>query len=230
MTLSEEFFTSRSLASQAAAEYIVAAIQRSLTDAPEATIIVSGGSTPGNSYEILANTALPWHRVHVLLSDERCVPVDHEASNEGMIRRLLMINRAADANLVSVCDKDLSLQDQCDALSQKLTLLPTPFSIALLGMGEDGHFASLFPDCDRPDDGFNPDSEHRCMLVRTAASAQSRITLTMSTLLRSREILLLFFGDAKRAVYEQAKLPDRDFPLSRLLQQQRTPVRAMWAP
>jgi len=230
MALTEEFFISRSVASQTAAQYVAAAIERSLANAPETTIIVSGGSTPGNSYEILADTALPWRNVHVLLSDERCVPVDHEASNEGMIRRLLLINRAADAKLVSICDEDLSLQDQCESLSQKLTLLPTPFSIALLGMGVDGHFASLFADCDQPDDGFDPISQRYCMLVRTAASFNLRITLTMSALLRSRDILLLFFGDSKRETFEKSKLPDSDYPLSRLLQQQRTPVRAIWAP
>ena len=230
MALTEEFFTSRSMASRAAAQHVVAAIQHGLAEAPETTIMVSGGSTPGDSYEILANSALPWSNVHVLLSDERCVPVDHEASNEGMVRRLLMNNLATDARLVSICDEDLSPQDQCDALSRRLTLLPTPFSIALLGMGEDGHFASLFADCDQPNDGFDPDSLRHCMLVRTAASFNLRITLTMSALLRSREILLLFFGDIKRETYENAKLPDSDYPLSRLLQQQRTPVRAIWAP
>jgi len=229
MTLTEEFFARRSLASQAAAQHVAAAIERSLVDAPEAAVIVSGGSTPENCYEILANTALPWDKINILLSDERCVPVDHKASNEGMLRRSLMTNQANHATLVSIYDQELPLEDQCDTLSEKLNLLPLPFSTSLLGMGADGHFASLFADCGELNEGLNPDSERHCMLVRTAASSQSRITLTMSTLLQSREILLLFFGDTKREVYEQAKLPESDYPLSRLLQQQRTPVRVIWA-
>jgi 6-phosphogluconolactonase len=229
MMLTEEFFPSRLLASRAAARQITAAIERSLVNASETAVIVSGGSTPEHCYEILANTALPWDKVNILPSDERCVPVDHEASNEGMLRRSLMTNRATHATLVSIYDQGLPPEDQCGALCEKLNSLPLPFSTSLLGMGADGHFASLFADWEGLNEGLDPDTERRCMLVSTAASPQSRITLTMSTLLQSREILLLFFGDTKREVYEQAKLPESDYPLSGLLQQQRTPVRVIWA-
>jgi 6-phosphogluconolactonase len=230
MSLTEEFFASRSLASEAAAQHMADAVKLSLANQQQAALVVTGGSTPEYCYRLLANTALPWNRVHILLSDERCVPVDHEASNEGMVRRLLVTNRAAGANLVSIYKDDLSPQDQCGSVVEKLNSVPSPFSISLLGMGEDGHFASLFPDFDRLNEGVDPDSDLRCMLVQTAASPHPRITLTMSTLLRCNEILLLFFGDAKREIYERAKLPDSDYPVSRLLQQERTPVHTIWAP
>ncbi len=230
MSLTEEFFDNQSLASAAAAERVADALKKRLVDQPQASLVVTGGSTPENCYQLLANTALPWDRVHIVLSDERCVPVDHEASNEGMIRRVLMTERAASANLVSIYAKELAPDDQCDAIAEKLNSMPTPFSLSLLGLGEDGHFASLFSDFDRLNEGLDPDSDHRCMLLRTAASRHPRITLTMSTLSRSNEILLLFFGATKRETYERAKLPDCDYPVSRLLQQQRTPVHTIWAP
>lgn len=230
MSLTEEFFDSQSLASAAAAERVADALKKRLVDQPQASLVVTGGSTPENCYQLLAKTALPWDRVHIVLSDERCVPVDHEASNEGMIRRLLMTERAASANLVSIYAKELAPDDQCDAITEKLNSMPTPFSMSLLGMGEDGHFASLFADFDRLNEGLDPDSDQRCMLLRTAASPHPRITLTMSTLSRSNEILLLFFGATKRKIYERAKLPDCDYPVSRLLQQQQTPVHTIWAP
>jgi 6-phosphogluconolactonase len=230
MSLTEEFFSSRSLASVAAAQRVAGAIRRSLAVQPQAALVVSGGSTPEDTFQLLADTDLRWDKVHIMLSDERCVPVDHEASNEGMIRRLLVTHRAASAKLVSIYESELSPEDQCGAVTEKLKSVPSPFSISLLGMGEDGHFASLFPDFDRLKEGADPDSDLRCMLVRTAASPHPRITLTMSTLLQCNEILLLFFGDTKRETYERAKLPDGDYPVSRLLQQQRTPVHTIWAP
>ena len=165
MELTEEFFTSRILASQAAARHFSAAIERSLANAPEAAAIVSGGSTPVTCYEILANTALPWDKVNIVPTDERCVPVDHEASNERMLRRSLMSNRAIHATLVSIYDQELPPEDQCDAISEKLNSLPLPFSTSLLGMGADGHFASLFPDWEGLNEGLDPDTERRCMLV-----------------------------------------------------------------
>ncbi len=230
MTIVEEFFANRALASEASAHHMVAAIKRRLAASPQATLIVGGGSTPKACFKILADTDLKWNRVHILPSDERCVPVDHDASNEGMIRRLLVTNYAAEANLLNMFDEDLLPTDQCSVIEERMESIARPFAVSLLGIGEDGHFASLFPDSCRIDDGLNPDNKRNCMLVRTSASPHLRVSLTMSALLDSDEILLLFFGDTKREVYEQAKLPDSDYPLSKLLNQKRTPVRTIWAP
>ena len=228
--ITEEFFVSRSSASQAAAQRIASAIGDSLVDAPETAIIVSGGSSPKECYELLADTDLPWARVHVLLSDDRCVPVNHEASNEGMIRRLLLTGHAANARLLPIYDAELPIADQCTALVDHLDSLPMPFSISLLGMGVDGHFASLFPDFAGLESGLNERGADRCLIVETAASSIPRISLTMATMIQSKEILLLFFGDDKRDIYERAKLPNSVYPVSRLLQQERIPVRTIWAP
>ena len=230
MAISEEFFTSRSLASQACARHVAAAIKQQLDASPEAALIVGGGSTPAECFGILANSDLEWHRVTILPSDERCVHAAHDASNEGMIRRLLVTGRAATAKLVPMYNEELSPDNQCRRLAERLDLISRPFAISLLGMGADGHFASLFPDTEKLDEGLNPDSNRDCMFVRTTGSSHPRISLTMPVLLDSSEVLLLFFGDAKREVYELAKQSASPFPLSKLLQQERTPVRAIWAP
>jgi 6-phosphogluconolactonase len=230
MTIIEEFFDSRTLASRASARYVAAAIRQRLEESPKAALIVSGGSTPAECFRILADTDLKWDRVQILPSDERCVHANHDASNEGMIRRLLVTNCAAEANLVTMYNEELLPEDQCSFFEEKLESISQPFAISLLGMGADGHFASLFPDSDEIDEGLNPNSDRDCMLVRTSACSHPRISLTMATLLDSTEILLLFFGAAKREIYEQAKHHDSAYPLSRLLHQQRTPVRTIWAP
>ena len=230
MSITEEFFDDRPLASQAAARHVAAAISRQLADSPQAAIIVSGGSTPAECFKILADNDLGWNRVRIVPSDERCVHAEHDASNAGMIQRLLVTNRATDASLLTLYNQKLSAEEQCSDIEKSLASIVRPFAIALLGTGADGHFASLFADAEQITEGLDPDSDCNCVLVGTSASPYLRVSLTMRALLNSNEILLLFFGDTKREVYEQAKRPDSTYPVSKLLLQRRTPVRAIWAP
>jgi len=230
MAIREAFYASRSLASAAAAQHVAENIGAGLGNTVELAVVFSGGSTPKDCYEILAKTDLPWDKVHILLSDDRCVPIDHEASNEGMVRRLFATDCARDVRIVSIYDPEVPPEDTCIVLSAQMESLPMPFSISLLGMGADGHFASLFPDFSELEDGLNEDGEQRCLPVHTASSPFPRVTLTMATLIKSREILLFFFGEDKRDVYESAKLPESAYPISKLLHQKQTPVRVIWAP
>ena len=230
MAINEAFYASRSLASAAAAQHVAENIDSGLGNAAELAVVFSGGSTPQECYEILAKTDLPWDKVHILLSDDRCVPIDHEASNVGMVRRMFATDCARNVRIESIYDPAVPPENTCIALSAKMESLPMPFSISLLGMGADGHFASLFPDFSELDDGLDEDGEERCLPVHTASSQYPRVTLTMATLIKSKEILLLFFGEDKRDVYESAKLPESAYPISRLLQQEQTPVRVIWAP
>lgn len=230
MTIVEEFFDNRSQASVACARRIAVALERRLSESQQAAFIASGGSTPEACYRELAKTDLDWKRVQILPSDDRCVPAEHEASNEGMFRRLLGTDFAKDASFVKLFDENLRLENQCVAFDDRLESISHPFVIALLGIGEDGHFASIFADADGVEDALDLNNQTTCMLVRTAASQYSRISLTLSLLLDSSEILLLFFGGGKRKVYEQAKHSENHYPLSKLLSQKRTPVRVFWAP
>jgi 6-phosphogluconolactonase len=100
----------------------------------------------------------------------------------------------------------------------------------MVGMGTDGHFASLFPDADGLEEGLNLDNPRFYMPVQTAASPHPRITMTLSALLQSDEILLFFFGEEKLAVYENAHTVDKTYPITALLEQSDTPVSLYWAP
>ena len=97
-------------------------------------------------------------------------------------------------------------------------------------MGEDGHFASLFPDAENLEEGLDVDSSELSIPVNTAASPHPRVSLTLSALSRSDEILLLMFGDRKREVYEAAKQTANGYPVFHLLRQKRAPVYVYWAP
>lgn len=226
----ETVFDNREDAARAAADRMSEALLRRLEAHGEASVVVSGGTSPAGVFAELANRALPWPDVHVILSDERWVPADHEDSNEKLVRDTLLTGEAQHANLLPVYKAGSTIEERCSELNEELRLAPFPFACALLGMGEDGHFASLFPDAGNLDEGLDVDSRLLCVPVTTAASPYPRVSLTLSALSRSDEILLLIFGDGKRAVYEAAKKEANGLPVSHLLRQKRAPVHVYWAP
>lgn len=193
-------------------------------------MVVAGGTTPGSVYERLAHKELAWHRVQVLLSDERWVSAEHEDSNERMLRETLITSRATFARLLPIFEQGTSIEDRCLVIDETIRGLPLPFACALLGMGDDGHFASLFPGANNLRQGLDPDSTSLCIPVMTSASAYARVSLTLSAIARSEEILLLAYGEAKRAVIERATREVSDLPVSHLFAQRRAPVHIFWAP
>ena len=223
-------FESREAASIAAAEAIAALLERRLDAHEKASLVVSGGTTPSRCFAELADLELDWDNVHVVLSDERWVPADSDDSNEKLVRETLLTGRAAGASLLPVYREDTDPAARSEEIDQAIRLLPFPFACALLGMGEDGHFASLFPDAGNLEAGLDPDNTTLCLPVSTAASPHPRISLTLSALSRSDEIILLVFGAAKRAVLESATSLQSELPVARLLLQKRAPVNVYWAP
>lgn len=226
--MTEHVFDTRLEASTAAADRIAELLVKRLDNHSVASVIVSGGTSPQQCLAALAQKPLDWQRVQVALSDERWVPPDHEDSNEKLVRESLLVDEAAAARLLPVYSPDVSPQERCDELQEPLPVLP--FASALVGMGVDGHFASLFPDAEQLQPGLDVDGDRLYVPITTAASPHTRISMTLAGISRSDEIALLFFGDEKLDVYRQAKASPDAYPLSRLLRQKRAPVRVFWAP
>ena len=226
----ENIFDNREAASAAAAAHIGEALARRLDAQGKASVVVSGGSSPAGVFAELAQTDIAWPDVHVIMSDERWVPPDHADSNERLVRDTLLTGSARRARLLPYYAAGVAIDTRCDELNDELRLAPFPFACALLGMGEDGHFASLFPDADNLAEGLDVESSRLCIPVNTAASQHPRLSLTLSALSRGDEILLLIFGERKREIYETAKQDANGFPVSHLLRQKRAPVHLYWAP
>lgn len=222
-------FESRKAAIDAVSIHIEYALHQRLEVADEAAIVLSGGATPGPIYSNLSHCNLDWHRVRVLATDERWVPPDSEDSNEHLIRQRLMTSRASCAKMIPYYDARSSPDARARAVDEHFGALPLPFACTLLGMGEDGHIASLFPDAGNLAEGLNPGGDRYCIAVETAASPHVRLSLTLRALLRSREILLVIFGDEKRKVLEQAKVGIGELPIATLLEHACMPVHVYWA-
>jgi len=180
------------------ADWLAGRLQAELaaTEAPVA-ITVPGGSTPFPILAALARYPLDWRRVTIWPGDDREVPEDHPASNTGRIRALF---EPVGAEVVT-----LTVMEEVPH-----------FALAWLGMGADGHIASLFPSADpRADD---PQRMRRLTPEPLPPEAPfPRITLTIPALLDSDELLFVLRGSEKRALFEAAAMAQNDLPVARLL-------------
>lgn len=226
--MDKHLFTSRDAASLAAADRIITLLEARLHKESETNLVVSGGTTPGTCFQQLSQVEFDWHRVRIVLSDERWVPNDHGDSNERLVRETLIKDAAKDASVLGVYQADISVDERCDEIQQDLP--SSGFACSLVGMGADGHFASLFPDADGLEAGLQFDNQRFYMPVRTSASPHPRVSMTLASILKSDEILLLFFGDEKHAVFAEAMAGNAAYPIAVLLAQTKVPVALYWAP
>jgi 6-phosphogluconolactonase len=215
-----------------AADAAAGAIARQVSGPGEKRLVVTGGRTPGPVYDRLAAMDLGWDRVTVTLSDERFVDPASPDSNERLARQRLLQGPAAAARFVPLKGPGPTPADDAAAAEPKIRRL-LPFDAVLLGMGEDGHIASLFPGAPDLAAALDPDGARLVVGVETAGLPPylPRISLTARTLLDARLVVLLVGGAGKRALIERV-LEDPAFapPVSTLLRQTRTPVRVLWSP
>ncbi|MGB5486511.1 MAG: 6-phosphogluconolactonase [Lysobacterales bacterium] len=225
-------FENRPEATAAAADLLVSLVNDVLDQSPhaEASLVVSGGSTPGPCFDLMSATPLDWSRVTVVPSDERWVSPDSRDSNERLIRQRLLTGLAAKGKVLPFFRSGLDASQAPRLIEKDLAGLTQPFSAVLLGMGEDGHFASLFPDFDGLQKALDPHDKSACTMVQTSGSPHLRISLTLSALLNCTHTVLLIFGEAKREVFEAASADGSAYPIGALLHEIHKPLTVIWAP
>lgn len=225
-------FENRPAASTAAAGLLAKLLVDALAAGPatQASLVVSGGSTPGPCFDMLSEAVLDWSRVTVIPSDERWVACEDPHSNERLIKERLLQGLAGKAKMLSFYRAGLDASQAPLVIEKELAGVAQPFSAVLLGMGEDGHFASLFPDFDGLQKALDPRGSARCLTVQTSSSPHPRISLSLSALLNSAHIVLLIFGESKRRVFETARVGGSTYPVEALLQHVRNTLTVIWAP
>jgi len=226
--LTEHKFDSRDAASAAVAARLAGLVGAQLDRDATAHFVVGGGTTPQRCFDYLSEYELDWDKIQVALSDERWVPNDHDDSNERLVRDSMLKDAASAGHILSVYQAGMSVDERAQELQTRKP--ENGFACSMVGMGSDGHFASLFPDADCLSEGLQLDNARFYIPVRTSASPHPRISMTLSALLASDEVLLFFFGEEKLAVYDNAHTVDKTYPITALLEQQQTPVSLYWAP
>ncbi|MET0274974.1 MAG: 6-phosphogluconolactonase [Phenylobacterium sp.] len=215
-----EPFPDTAAMAQAAADAVEACLEAGLDARGAASLVATGGRAPGPVYDRLREAPIDWAHVAVTLSDERQVDVDSPNSNARLLRERLFHGPAAKARF-------LPLTDYAEPALRKLL----PFDAVMLGMGEDGHVASLIPGSPVMAEAMDPDGG--ALIAESPAGFGSppiaRVTLTLSALLQARHIFLLIAGEAKREVIARAQAGE-DLPVRAILAQDRVPVRVLWSP
>ncbi|WP_043527545.1 6-phosphogluconolactonase [Litchfieldella xinjiangensis] len=209
------------------AEAVSEALRADLEHQERALLVVSGGSTPVPFFEALSSMALPWERVDVTLADERWVDESSDASNARLVRRHLLTAAAAKANFVPLTTDDATPEQGVETVAARIAQLSWPASVVILGMGGDGHTASLFPDS--PELGLALSTDESVVAVRTPSQPQPRITLSAGCLHQARRHMLHLNGEDKRAVLASALAGDdvRKLPIRAFLA---CPLAVYWAP
>lgn len=198
-----------------------------------ASFVISGGTTPGDLYDVLAAHDAPWKDVAVTLSDERWTDPISERSNEHLARTRLLVGKAAAARLVPMKTADTHAREAEAAVGAAIAAMPRPFDVTLLGMGTDGHTASLIPSSEglaRALDRADP-ALVRAVNPPNVTHMGERMTLTLRAVLASRWIAVLIRGEAKLAAYKQA-LAGSDVlaaPVRAVLHQAEVPVSVFWS-
>lgn len=223
-----ETFADRTTAAEAAAEIIAGALTEAVRERGRGNFVATGGSSPSTVYWRMSQMALPWDQINVTLSDDRWVEPDHTESNEGLVRARLAAGFDAGARFTPLKIPGAATPALSAQAAEAGISWLTPFDVTLLGMGEDGHIASLFPGSPALAEGMNPSTRRLVIDVPAGDPAPSRprLSLTLPALLATRLIIVLGFGEAKRRMIEAG----RARPIHALLRQDRTPVRLIWSP
>lgn len=199
-------YTHNSALVETLAQCIVEGLLNTIDERGRASLAVSGGSTPVSLFRVLSTIDIPWSKVVVTLVDERWVPESHVDSNAHLLRRHLLRERAAKAHFVglktNVSDPFVALVD----VRAKLLREVLPLDVAVLGMGEDGHTASLFPRAQGLSEALDSEGQV-CYGIRPPFAPHARMTLSASTLLGTKQLFLHIIGEKKRRVLEAAIEP-----------------------
>ena len=230
-SVQQRLFAGSAECAQALALTVAEALRDGLRQRDAASLIVSGGRSPVAFQELLSAQELDWGKVLVSLADDRWLPPDHADSNERLVRQHLLRGAAAAARFVPLVNAAVTPQQHLQAAEQALLQLPRPYDALVLGMGEDGHTASLFPGADGTAAALDLGRPQRLAAVGPVTAPYPRITLTLRALLEARALLILIQGEAKRAAIERVMRCDpAQFALTAVLRQAAVPVQVFYSP
>ena len=178
----------------------------SIENKGSASLVLSGGSSPISIYEELSNIDISWSKVFLTLVDDRIVDPDHKDSNQKLLYNHFIKNKAKDIKFFPLTEKFLTKEN-----------FKKPFDITLLGMGQDGHFASLFPDMINHNEAFDLNESPKILITPPQGNPYlPRITMNLSLIMESINIVLLIKGKAKQDIFNKAQ-KDEDLPIHYLI-------------
>lgn len=232
MTLQIETLPSLDAWADNIAERLTASLARALEDQDRALFAGAGGTTPAPIYERMANTELDWSRVTLTLVDERYVAETSPDSNAAAMKRDLMTGKAGKAGFVPLYSPAVTVDRAASVAAQALARVAPRFDAVLLGMGEDGHICSMFPQSPTLKTLLTPTRPPSVLGVPHGrdglAPSLERLSVNLAYLVQARQVVLALKGSAKRDVFEREALGDpATQPIAALLAAN-APLQVVW--
>ncbi len=197
----------------------------------KASMIVPGGTTPAPVFELLSKMPLAWNKVSIVPSDERWIATDQKQSNQYLIEQTLLINHASVAHLVPLKNSAKTPLEGEKLTEDNLQRFNQPHAVSVLGMGNDGHFASLFPGSPQLQEALDINNSRKCTAIDAtgcpvAGDYTDRMSLTMTEIIHSKLIIIIITGQQKLDIIRNAARGQAspDVPVSLLISQNKTPV------
>ena len=212
------------------AEKIIELLEQAIKIKGKASLVVSGGSTPKPLFTFLSQTDFAWEKVSVTLADERWVDASHKDSNEKLVRDNFLINKATSAHFVSLTTDAENAQTAEAEISQRIDAIDNQFDVLILGMGEDGHTASLFPCSEEISEGLNMSRHLSAIATQPTTAPHQRMSMSLAKIVNAKNVFLHLTGAKKKAVLLDAlaNFTDLEKPIKAVCEQ--TTVELMWAP
>lgn len=223
-------YENQQILNQALCEKICEQLSQAVQSEGKASLLVSGGRTPIPLFQLLSQQEIEWGNVTISLVDDRWVSEDSEASNAAMVKQHLLVNAASKAKFIPLVTDVNALEEGLAQAEKNAEQIPFPFDVVLLGMGEDGHTASLFPCCKEVKEGLNLSNTHIYIATKPTNAPHQRISLTLAALLKSKKVFLHLTGDAKKKVYEDAMAGSDIYQMPIRAVLQNKDVEVIWAP
>jgi len=196
-------------------------LSQKIAEKGKATLVVSGGNTPKKLFKKLSFCDIEWDKVIISLCDERWVDNKYDDSNENLVKTYLLKNYASKARFIGMYQQKSTIEDAKISYEKIIRDELLPFDIVILGMGIDGHTASLFPNNENFEEAFGLKSSDLTLVVKKNGINFHRLGLTRAAILSSNHIFLHFEGEEKLQVYKSAIKNDNFniYPISSILNQ-----------
>jgi 6-phosphogluconolactonase len=204
-----------------------------LSEQANVLIALAGGSTPMAAYAEFAQALLPWSQMQLTLIDERFVPITDAQSNEGTIASAFSAVKTQLGGWHGLMHASITIEQAAARANQDIQALQQAIDIAVIGMGSDGHIASLFVESADYQHAMDVQCHDAVLPIRFAAQdgKVNRLSFSLAELLKAKKILICITGDEKRRVLEQSLNGSRpDYAVAHLLKHYSRPIEIFWSP